>query len=31
MNLSELINFYIPWEHWNTYGFLMILGEIEIS
>ena len=32
--LSEfmrLINFYSPWNHQKTYGFLMISGGIEVN
>ena len=30
-NLSELINFYSPWNHEKTVDFLMILGGIEVN
>ena len=29
--LSEFINFYPPWNHLKTIGFLMILGGIEVN
>ena len=29
--LGELINFYSPWNHQKTYGFLMISGKIEVN
>ena len=29
MKLNQLINFYSPWTHQNTSGYLMILEEIE--
>ena len=31
MNLSELIDFYSPWNHQKTIGFLMISGGIEVN
>ena len=31
MSLSELINFYFPWNHQKTYGFLMILGGMGFN
>ena len=31
MNLSELIDFYSPWNHQKTIGFLVISGEIKIN
>ena len=31
MNLSELIDFYPPWNHQKTYGFLMISGGIKVN
>ena len=27
----ELIHLYFPWNHQKTYGFLIILGEIEVK
>ena len=30
-NLSELINFYSPWNHQKTDGFMMISGGIEVN
>ena len=30
-NLSKIINFYSPWNHQTTFGFLMISGGIEVS
>ena len=29
--LSELIIFYSQWNHQKTFGFLMILGGIEVN
>ena len=29
--LSELINFYYPWNHQKTHGFLMISRVIEVK
>ena len=31
VNLSELINFYSPWNHQKSISFQMISGEIEIN
>ena len=31
VNLSKLINFYSPWNYLKAYGFLMILGGIEVN
>ena len=31
VNLSELINFYSPWNHQKTVGFLMISGGIKVN
>ena len=31
MNLSELINFFSPWNDQKTYGFLIISWEIELN
>ena len=31
MNLDELINLYSPWNHPETYGFMMVSGGIEIK
>ena len=30
-NLSELINFYSPWNYQKTIGFMMISGGIEVT
>ena len=30
-NLSELVNFYSPWNNQKTYGFLMISEGIEVN
>ena len=29
VNLSELINFYSPWNHQKAYSFLMVSWEVE--
>ena len=29
--LNELINFYFPWNQQKTYGFLIILGGLEVN
>ena len=31
VTISELINFYSPWNHQKTYGFLMISGGTEVN
>ena len=30
-NLSELMNFYLPWTHHKTYGFMIISGRINVN
>ena len=30
-NLNELTNYYSPWNHQKTYGFVVISGGVEVT